>query len=289
MNKPFYSVALLSAALLAGTIQAEAQTTTKVKTKTSKSAKATAGNLATPPPPPAEGECPDGPRPPRGPKGEHGGPRGEHGPKGGPKGEHGRGPGGKHAGLQTITDVRGTLSSYVAGNDDQVYDAFVLKPESGAVDTVRFPRHLGQQLQAAAKAGSAVTVSGVRRTGPDGRSHFRFVSLSSGGQTVNDTPPVRPSTPPTPETATAKGTIKELRRDPKGRIRGVVLSDQTVVQLPPHALEQLSDKLTVGAALEATGNLRTAQAGEARVAGTAAPRLVHAQTLAVGGVKYLVR
>ena len=280
MNKPFYSVALLAAALLAGTIQADAQTVTKVKTKTSKlgkAATATAGNLTTPPPPPAEGMGPDGPRPPRGPKGEHG-PKGE---RGGPRGERG--------GLQTITDVRGTLSSYVANNDDQVYDAFVLKPESGAADTVRFPRHLGQQLMAAAKAGSAVTVSGVRHTGPDGRPHFRFVSLASGSQTVNDAPPVRPTTPPTPETTTAKGSIKELRRDPKGRIRGVVLNDQTVVQLPPHALEQLGDKLTVGTALEATGNLRTAQAGEARVAGTTAPRVVHAQTLALGGVKYLVR
>ena len=284
MNKLFYSVALLATALLAGTIQADAQTVTKVKTKTSKSSKASAGNLATPPLPTEAGgpAGPNGPRPPRGPHGEHGGPKGPHGPgKGGPKGEHG--------GLQTITDVRGTLSSYVANNDDQVYDAFVLRPETGAADTVRFPRHLGQQLQAAARAGSAVTVSGVRHTGPDGRRHFRFVSLSSGGQTINDAPPVRPSTPPTAETTTAKGSIKELRRDPKGRIRGVVLSDQTVVRLPPHALEQLGDKLTVGATLEATGILRTAQAGEARVAGTTAPRMVHAQTLALGGVKYLVR
>ncbi|UOQ98737.1 hypothetical protein MUN81_04410 [Hymenobacter sp. 5317J-9] len=280
MNKPFYSVALLAAALLAGHPQAEAQTVTKVKTKTSKATKATAGNLATPPPPPADGEGPEGPggpRPPRGPRGERGGPH--DGP--GRRGERG--------GLQPITDVRGTLSSYLANNDDQVYDAFILKPESGAVDTVRFPRHLGKQLQATAKAGSAVTVSGVRHTGPDGRSHFRFVSLTSGSQTINDAPPARPSTPPTPETATAKGNIKELRRDPKGRIRGVVLSDQTVVQLPPHALEQLGNKLTVGTALEATGDLRTAQPGEARVAGTTAPRVVHAQTLAVGGVKYLVR
>lgn len=274
MNKPFYSVALLATALLAGTIQADAQTTTKVKTKTSKSAQATAGTLATPPP--AEGERRGGPR------GPHDGPKGGHGSRqGGPRGGHG--------GLQTISDVRGTLSSYLANNDDQVYDAFILKPESGAADTVRFPRHLGQQLQAAAKAGSAVTVSGVRRTGPDGRSHFRFVSLASGGQTINDAPPMRSSTPATPETATAKGSIRELRRDPKGRVRGVVLSDQTVVQLPPHILEQLGDKLAVGTGLEATGNLRTAQPGEARVAGTTAPRVVHAQTLALGGVKYLVR
>jgi hypothetical protein len=274
MNKPFYSVALLAAALLAGTIQADAQTVTKTKTK---SAKRAATAAATPPPAPGEGpDGPDGPRPPRGPHGPDGrGPRGEHGPKG--------------AGVQALTDLRGTITTYVANNDEQVYDAFVLRPESGAVDTVRFPRHLGQQLQAAAKAGSSVTISGFRSAGPDGRGRFHFVSLTSGSQTINDTPPARPTTPPTQEAATAKGTIKELRRDPKGKIRGMVLSDQTVVQLPPHAVEQLSDKLTVGATVEATGNLRPTQAGEARVAGTTAPRVVHPQTLALGGVKYLVR
>jgi hypothetical protein len=280
MNKSFYSVALLATALLAGTIQADAQTVIKTKTKSSKSAqKSQMADSGTPLlPPPAPGEGPDGPRPPRSPRGE----RGPGDERGGPKGERGDR-------VQALTDLRGTLTTYVANNDEQVYDAFVLRPASGAVDTVRFPRHLGQQLQAAAKAGSSVTLSGFRSTGPDGRSRFHFVSLTSGSQTVNDTPPARPTTPSTEEAATAKGTIKELRRDPKGNIRGVVLSDQTVVQLPPHAVEQLSDKLTVGATVEATGNLRPTQTGEARVAGTTAPRVVHPQTLALGGVKYLVR
>ncbi|WP_201986668.1 hypothetical protein [Hymenobacter rubidus] len=282
MNKPFYSVALLAAALLAGTIQAEAQTVTKVKTKTSKAA-ATAEAAAVPPPAPGDGpDRPEGPRPPHGPKGPHGpggrGPKGEHGPKGERGGR-----------VQVLSDLRGTLTTYLANNDEQVYDAFVLRPESGAADTVRFPRHLGQQLLAAAKAGSAATVTGFRTAGPDGRSHFHFVSLASGGQTVHDARPTPPATPPTETAATAKGTIKELRRDPKGRVRGVVLSDQTVVQLPPTALEQLGDKLTVGTALEAAGNLRAAHPGEARASTAAALRVVHAETLTLAGVKYLVR
>jgi hypothetical protein len=284
MNKPFYSVALLAAALLAGTIQADAQTVTKVKTKTSKATQKTQATDNSIPPPPAPGEGPggpDGPRPPHGPRGERGpearGPKGEQGPRG----EKGR--------VQVLSDVKGTLTAYVANNDEQVYDAFVLRPESGAVDTVRFPRHLGQQLLAAAKAGSTVTVTGFRNTGPDGRSHFHFVSLASGGQTVNDAPPARPTTPPTEETATAKGTIKELRRDPKGNVRGVVLSDQTVVQLPPTAVEQLGSKLAVGTALEAAGNLRASHPGEARATTAASARVVRAETLTLAGVKYLVR
>jgi hypothetical protein len=124
--------------------------------------------------------------------------------------------------------------------------------------------------------------------GPDGRSHFHFVSLASGGQTVRDTPPVRPTTAPTEETATVRGTIRELRRGPRGEIKSLVLSDQSILQLPPRAVEQLADKLTTGASLEATGTLRTAHPGEA-LASTTPVRVVRAETLTLGGNKYLVR
>ncbi|MBO2012254.1 hypothetical protein [Hymenobacter negativus] len=272
MNKPFYSLALLAATLLAGTLEAEAQTVTKVKTKSAKRT-ATDATPSLPPPPGERPEGPEGPRPPHGPQGPEGrGPRGEKGGR-----------------VQVLTDLRGTLATYVANNDEQVYDAFVLRPESGAADTLRFPRHLGQQLLAAAKAGSTVTVTGFRETGPEGRGHFRFVSLTSGSQTVNDAPPARPATPPTEEAATAKGTIKELRRDPRGNVRGLVLSDQTVVQLPPTAVEQLGSKLAVGATLEAAGNLRISHPGEARATTAAPTRVVRAETLTLAGVKYLVR
>src|SRR5205085_502752 len=154
-------------------------------------------------------------------------------------------------------------------NDEQVYDAFVLRTEGSApADTIRFPRHLGQQLTAAAKAGSAVTVTGFRQAGPDGRAHFHFVSLTSGGQTVRDTPPVRPTTAPTEEAATVRGTIRELRRGRRGEIRSLVLSDQSILQLPPRAVEQLADKLTAGASVEATGVVRAAHPGEAMATST---------------------
>ena len=283
MQKPVFSLSLLAALLLAGATQA--QQTTKVKTKSAKRAatSTTAADQLPAPPAPGPGGPdalggPAGPRPPHGPKGEHGpggpGPRDERGPKGG---------------AQVLSDVRGTITAYLAANDEQVYDAFVLRPEGGAAaDTVRFPRHLGQQLTAAAKAGSTVTVTGVRDQGPDGRSHFRFVSLASGSQTVRDTPPTPPATPTTEQATTVGGTIRELRRDPKGRVRGLLLSDQTVVQLSPQAIEQLADKLKTGASLEASGTLRTPRPGEA-LATTTPPRVVRAETLTLDKVKYLVR
>ncbi|OGX89706.1 hypothetical protein, partial [Hymenobacter coccineus] len=200
------------------------------------------------------------------------------------------GPGGPRGGqVQVLTDVHGTLTAYQSLNDEQVYDAFVLRADGGApADTVHFPHHLGQQLLAAAKAGSTVTVSGFRQAGPNGRSHFHFVGLTSGSQSVADARPTPPATPPTETSATVRGTVRELRRGPNGRVRSLVLSDQTVLQLSPVAVEQLADKLTVGASLEATGTLRAAHPGEA-LATTTPARVVHAETLTLGGNKYLMR
>lgn len=289
MKKSFSAVALLAALLLAGPAAHAQQTVVKTKTKSAKSAKA--GAMTAPLPAPAAGMAPAGgpatpPPPPAG------GPRGEQGP--GPDGPGHKGakggPGGPQGGqVQVLSDVRGTLASYQARNDEQVYDAFVLRPEgSAAPDTIHFPRHLGQQLTSAVKAGSTVTVTGFRQAGPDGRSRFHFVSLASGGQTVRDTPPVRPTTAPAEESATVRGTIRELRRGPRGEVKSLLLSDQSILQLSPRAVEQLADKLTAGTSLEATGTLRIAHPGEA-MASTTPVRIVRAETLTLGGNKYLVR
>jgi hypothetical protein len=280
-----FSAALLAAFLLAGSAANAQQTVVKTKTKSAKSAKGNkaAAGLPTPPPAPADG--PVGPPPASGPgAGGPGGPRpqGPNGPKGGPAGA----PGGQ---VQVLRDVRGTLASYQARNDEQVYDTFVLRPEgSAAADTIHFPRHLGQQLTAAAKAGSSITVTGFRQADPDGRSRFHFVSLTSGGQTIRDTPPQRPATAATEESATVKGTIRELRRGPRGEIKSLVLSDQSILQLSPRAVEQLADKLTTGASLEASGTVRGTHPGEV-LATTTPVRVVRAETLTLGGNKYLVR
>ncbi len=283
MQKSFLAASLLAAFLLAVPGAHAQQTVVKTKTKSSRSKAASAEQPAAglPTPPSALGGAPV-PPPPAGGPGMGPGP-GMGGP-GGPR------PLGRERGqVQALTDVQGTLTGYQALNDEQVYDAFVLRPSgSAAPDTIHFPRHIGQQLTAAAKAGSSVTVTGFRQAGPDGRSRFHFVSLSSGSQTIRDTPPQRPTTPPAEESATVKGTIRELRRGPRGEVRSLVLSDQSVLQLPPRAVEQLADKLTTGASVEASGVVRGTHPGEA-MATTTPVRVVRAETLTLGGNKYLVR
>lgn len=253
----------------------QAPTTTR-KSRAAKTATQT--TLPTPPPAPATGmPAPPvgGPQPPR-----PGGP-GAGGPGlGGPAG-----PGAPKAGAQALTDFSGTLTGYVAGTDDQVYDSFNFKTSTGT-EVVHFPRHLGQALMAAAKAGSTVTVSGFRDTDPEGRPALHLVSLTAGGQTVRDTPPVRPTTPPTEESTTVRGTVQRLAQDPRGRTNALVMSDGTLLHLSPAAAEQLAEKLKVGATVAATGTLRTAQPGEV----AAKPvRVVRAQTITLDGVQFLVR
>ncbi len=288
MQKSFLAASLLAAFLLAGPGAHAQQTVVKTKTKSSRSKTASSAQPAAglPTPPPALGGAPVPPPPAGGPG--LGGPGMGPGPgAGGPGGPR---PLGRDGGqVQALTDVQGTLTGYQALNDEQVYDAFVLRPSgSAAPDTIHFPRHIGQQLTAAAKAGSSVTVTGFRQAGPDGRSRFHFVSLTSGSQTIRNTPPQRPTTPPAEESATVKGTIRELRRGPRGEVRSLVLSDQSILQLPPRAVEQLADKLTTGASVEASGVLRGTHPGEA-MATTTPVRVVRAETLTLGGNKYLVR
>ncbi|MGI4743404.1 MAG: OB-fold nucleic acid binding domain-containing protein [Janthinobacterium lividum] len=265
----------------------QAPTPTKTTKATRRAARTAAGAPTTPPPAPQAGAgAPVPPPPAGGPGAGPGRPGAAPGPGGpGPGGPGAKGPGAPAGRVQALSDFSGTLTDYTAANDDQVYDAFSLKTSTGT-ETVRFPRHLAQGLMAAAKAGSAVTVTGFRSTDPEGRAALHLVSLTAGGQTVRDTPPARPTTPPTEEAATARGTVMTLTKDPRGRTTGLTLSDGTLLRLPPAATEQLAEKLKTGAAVEATGFLRAAHPGEV----AARPvRVVRAQTLTLDGVKFLVQ
>ncbi|MDO7874410.1 hypothetical protein Q5H93_06670 [Hymenobacter sp. ASUV-10] len=202
-----------------------------------------------------------------------------HGPLPGP----GRGP--KPGGVQVLSEFSGTITSYVAANDDQVYDSFGFKTSTGT-DTMRFPRHLGQALMAAAKPGSTVTITGFRDTDPRGRTALHLVSLTANGQTLRDTPPTPPATPPTEETVTVRGSVQRLTQGPAGRATAAILTDGTVLRLPPAAAEQLAEKLKAGASVAATGTVRAARPGEV----AARPvRVVHARTLTLDGVQFLLR
>ncbi len=223
-------------------------------------------------------------------------------PAGGPGRRHGRpgigrnergnqqgpGAGRQHhlGGLTSLTTVSGTVGQLV-GNDDFVLDGFTLNAGSAPATTVKFPPHLGVQVQKAIKTGSNVSVTGYSEKTPNGEARFRMNSLTAGKITVVDTPPVRPAgTPDTPTLTTATGKIVDYRLDRGGRVNGLVLDDKTIVSIPSHVAYQLTDLAKKGSTITVQGYAKNLRDGQVQLEKV---NILRASVLTINGQQYLVR
>ena len=221
-------------------------------------------------------------------------------PPGGPGGRHGKqhdartiGPGrgqrpdrGERDGLTSLTTVSGTVGQWI-GNDDAILDGFMLTSGSGSPTPVKFPPHLGQQVQKAIKSGSSVSVTGFSETTPQGETRFRMNSLTAGKTTVFDAPPTpRTTTPETPTLTTVTGKISDYRLNRDGRVSGLVLDDKTIVSIPPHVAYQLADLAKKGSAITVQGYPKTIHDGQVQLEKV---NILRASVLTINGQQYLVR
>ncbi|MCX6217123.1 hypothetical protein [Spirosoma sp.] len=200
----------------------------------------------------------------------------------------GQGPGWNHnpGGLTSLTTVSGTVGQLL-GNDDAILDGFTLNTGSGQATTVKFPPHLGEQVQKAVKVGSTVSVSGFTDKTPTGESLFRMNSLTIGKTTVMDAPPVHPVTPPTPlEVTTVTGKIADYRLDRGGRVNALVLDNKTVVSIPAHVAYQLTDLAKKGNTITVQGYPKQIHAGQVQLEKV---NVIRASVLTINGQQYLVR
>jgi len=182
--------------------------------------------------------------------------------------------------LHKLTAYPGTVGEYGA-NPDGVYDRFTLIT-NGIERTVKFPAHFGQALHQAAQPGATATVQAYLHTTPKGDEHLHLASLEVDGHHLSPLPG------PAAEPFAAQGTLAELLLDPKGQLRALRLAGEPAeLRFPPHLGSQLADYLTVGAAVQATGQRRAAHSGELRAPGHPAP--VQLQTLTVGGESFLIK
>ncbi len=231
-----------------------------------------------------DGNMPDGVRP--------GDPGRRHGRPGvgynGRGNQQGPGPGRQHhfGGLTSLTTVSGTVGQLV-GNDDFILDGFTLNSGSAAVTTVKFPPHLGVQVQKAIKTGSNVSVTGYSEKTSNGEARFRMNSLTSGKITVVDTPPARPAgIPDTPTLTTATGKIADYRLDRGGRVNGLVLNDKTIVSIPSHVAYQLTDLAKKGSTITVQGYSRNLRDGQVQLEKV---NILRASVITINGQQYLVR
>ncbi|GAB3020204.1 hypothetical protein [Spirosoma pulveris] len=221
---------------------------------------------------------------------ERGGPGRKHGRPDADRGAraNGQGPGRNHRfeGLTSLTTVSGTVGQLV-GNDDAILDGFTLNTGSGPTTTVKFPPHLGEQVQKAIKVGSTVSVTGYTDKTPDGESLFRMNSLTAGKVTVDDAPPVRPATPPTPPAlTTVTGKIADYRLNRGGRVNALVLDNKTVVSIPAHVAYQLTDLAKKGNTITVQGYPKQVREGQVQLDKV---NVLRASVLTINGQQYLVR
>lgn len=199
-----------------------------------------------------------------------------------------QGPGRYHrpGGLTSLTTVSGTVGQLV-GNDDAILDGFTLNTGSGPATTVKFPPHLGEQVQKAVKAGSTVSVTGYADKTPAGETLFQMNSLTAGKTTVVDAPPVRPATPPTPPAlVTETGKIVDYRLDRGGRVNALVLDNKTVVSIPSHVAYQLTDLAKKGSTITVQGYPKAVRDGQVQLEKVT---VLRASVLTINGQQYLVR
>ncbi|MCI2245146.1 hypothetical protein L3067_11095 [Xanthomonas sp. PPL568] len=148
---------------------------------------------------------------------------------------------------------------------DGTVERFMLNP-NGDVDgfwltngtQVGFPPHLSADLQAAVRRGDAVNVQGYRLGDLAVLQAYTVTDRRSGKQVVDRppnpaTPPPAPPAPPALTPLQADGRIDRLIYGPRGETGGVLLSDGTIVRMPPHVAQQYPDLLRVGAPLSVSG------------------------------------
>jgi len=197
-------------------------------------------------------------------------------------------PGGPHAPqpqtITSLTTLTGTVGQLTA-NDDGILNGFTMNANS-ATQTVRFNSHLGQQVNAAVKAGNKVTVMGYNKISLQGETTFQLVKLDAGKNQIVDAPPATPQTPVTPTQQTISSKVADYQLDREGRANGLVLTDQTVVKVPPHVAGQLTTLAPKGSAITVDGYAQPLGEGQVQLQKRT---ILRASVLTLNGQSYLVQ
>jgi hypothetical protein len=186
--------------------------------------------------------------------------------------------------LQQVTAFSGEVISWV-NNDDYVYNGFCLQTSSTKF-LVHFPAHMGRELTAAIKTGNTITVNGVENTTPSGEKEIKLVSVTANGTTINEKPPVKPTTPPAEEFINSSGKISELQKGKQGEVKGYILDNKTILRVSPNVAQQLKTLAIAGANISYSGEKQILHNGEVAMDSYT---IIHCKTITINGKEYLTK
>ncbi|MFM0238901.1 hypothetical protein [Paraburkholderia phytofirmans] len=157
----------------------------------------------------------------------------------------------------------GTVSRFVINPEGDV-DGFLLSDGS----LVHFPPHMSAQLVSVVHAGDTVQIAGFRGSAGNVTAQ-QITNQRTSQQVVDQPPPVNAMRlPPTLRGAglvklSVKGTVARVTTAPGGEPDGVMLSNGTVIKMPPPQAQQFASLMRPDAVVAASGYGTRNQFGEA--------------------------
>lgn len=163
--------------------------------------------------------------------------------------------------------IKGTVAQYSLTPRGDV-DGLILADGT----EVHFPPFASTRLVFAVKPGDAVTIHGLKAKALPMVMAMSITNDASGAtvEAAGRGPMHRPGT-----AIEASGTVKELLHTPRGEMNGALLSDGTIVRLPPREAHRMKDALAVGKTVFVRGDGYTGGLGKVVAAREIGPDATH--------------
>jgi hypothetical protein len=158
--------------------------------------------------------------------------------------------------------VIGIIERFIVNGQGDI-DGLVLNIGASTTKLVHFPTHMGEDVRTALKQGDPVAVRGVK---PRDADIIAAVSLecSDGIEIIDRGPPKHAapaSRPFRPSPMSASGTVRLTLFTPKGKVRGALLDDGTILRMALAQAEQIAERLRPRVHIEVDGAGRETEYG----------------------------
>jgi hypothetical protein len=148
----------------------------------------------------------------------------------------------------------GIIERFIVNGQAEI-DGLVLNIADSTTKLVHFPSHMGEDVRAALKEGDSIAVRGLK---PREADIIAAISLEreDGVEIVDRGPPKHAPVITKkfrPSSMSASGTVRLTLFTTKGKVRGALLDDGTILRMAQAQAEQIKERLQPGARIQVDG------------------------------------
>jgi hypothetical protein len=150
--------------------------------------------------------------------------------------------------------IEGAIERFTVNSQGEV-DGLLLDMGIGLIQLVHFPSHMADEVVAALKPGDTVRVRGLKPRDADVVAAIALECVD-GTEIVDRGPPKHADTrggPFRPSPVSASGKIRLTLFTAKGKARGALLEDGTILRMPLKQAEQIRQRLRPGETIDIHG------------------------------------